>query len=106
MLDGVARVGEKPSDVGHGRGGGLGAGLPVQVSRNHTDAPIAPEAVAGLFEPFRRLRDRTGDGGFGLGLAIVASIATAHGGEAAAGALPDGGLSVTVSLPARTGPPG
>jgi hypothetical protein len=31
-----------------------------------------------LFEPFRRLRDRTGGGGFGLGLALVASIATAH----------------------------
>jgi signal transduction histidine kinase len=72
----------------------------------NTGPVIAPEAVAGLFEPFRRLRDRTGDGGFGLGLAIVASIATAHDGEAAAGALPDGGLRVMVSLPGRLGPLG
>ncbi|GIJ54173.1 two-component sensor histidine kinase [Virgisporangium aurantiacum] len=67
--------------------------------------PVVPaDAVEGLFEPFRRLLDRTGDGGFGLGLAIVASIAAAHGGEAAARPRPEGGLSVTVSLPAnRTG---
>ena len=67
----------------------------------NTGPVIAAESVEGLFEPFRRLRDRTGDGGFGLGLAIVASIATAHGGEAAALPLPGGGLSVTVSLPAQ-----
>jgi signal transduction histidine kinase len=67
----------------------------------NTGQVIAAGAVDGLFQPFRRLRDRTGDGGFGLGLAIVASIATAHGGEAAADARPDGGLTVTVSLPTR-----
>ncbi|GIF47305.1 signal transduction histidine kinase [Asanoa ferruginea] len=67
----------------------------------NTGPTIPPDAVGGLFQPFRRLRDRTGDGGFGLGLAIVASIATAHGGSAVADAPPDGGLSVTVSLPAR-----
>jgi signal transduction histidine kinase len=67
----------------------------------NTGPVIAAESVEGLFEPFRRLRDRTGDGGFGLGLAIVASIAAAHGGEAAALPLPGGGLSVTVSLPAQ-----
>ncbi|MGW4947977.1 sensor histidine kinase [Actinoplanes sp. NPDC004185] len=69
---------------------------------DNTGPVIAPEAVETLFEPFRRLRERTGDGGFGLGLAIVASIAGAHGGEAVAGARPGGGLSVTVSLPTRT----
>jgi len=66
----------------------------------NTGPIVAPDAVDGLFEPFRRLRDRTGDGGFGLGLAIVASIATAHGGHAEAAARPDGGLAVTVILPA------
>ncbi|WP_433381386.1 HAMP domain-containing sensor histidine kinase [Actinoplanes sp. CA-142083] len=66
----------------------------------NTGPVVASEAVGRLFEPFRRLHDRTGDGGFGLGLAIVASIATAHGGTAIAGARPDGGLTVTVSLPA------
>ena len=68
----------------------------------NTGPVVAPEAVAELFEPFRRLRERTDDGGFGLGLAIVASIAAAHGGEAVAEPMPDGGLSVTVRLPAGT----
>ena len=66
----------------------------------NTGPIVAPDAVGKLFEPFHRLHERTGDSGFGLGLAIVASIAAAHGGEATAGARPDGGLTVTVSLPA------
>jgi signal transduction histidine kinase len=70
----------------------------------NTGQIIPPEAVPSLFEPFRRLHERTGENGSGLGLAIVASIAAAHGGEATAGALPDGGLRVTVSLPARGEP--
>jgi signal transduction histidine kinase len=79
----------------------------VVLTVDNTGPVVAPEAVEELFQPFRRLRERTGDGGFGLGLAIVASIAGAHGGDAVAGARPEGGLSVTVSLPARTaGVPG
>jgi signal transduction histidine kinase len=73
----------------------------VHLIVDNTGPLVAPAAVGKLFEPFRRLRDRTGDGGFGLGLAIVASIAVAHGGDAVAGARPGGGLSVTVSLPTR-----
>jgi signal transduction histidine kinase len=75
----------------------------VLLTVNNTGPRVAPAAVETLFEPFRRLQERTGDGGFGLGLAIVAAIAAAHGGEAVAGARPEGGLSVTVSLPGRTG---
>jgi signal transduction histidine kinase len=65
-------------------------------------APIPPEQVPGLFEPFRRLGgDRTGsDRGAGLGLSIVRSVAAAHGGTASARALPGGGLEVTVEVPA------
>jgi signal transduction histidine kinase len=74
----------------------------VVLTVDNTGPVVAPESVGKLFEPFRRLRERTGDGGFGLGLAIVASIAVAHGGDAVAGARPGGGLSVTVSLPTRT----
>jgi signal transduction histidine kinase len=63
--------------------------------------PIPPDQVADLFEPFRRLAgDRTGsDRGAGLGLSIVRSVATAHGGHATARARSDGGLEVTVHLP-------
>jgi signal transduction histidine kinase len=67
----------------------------------NTGPVVASEAVGTLFEPFRRLHDRTGQGGFGLGLAIVASITAAHRGHVAAAARPEGGLTVTVSLPAR-----
>jgi signal transduction histidine kinase len=65
-------------------------------------APIPPDQVDALFEPFRRLHpDRTGSHrGAGLGLSIVRSVATAHGGHAALRALPEGGLEVTVELPA------
>jgi signal transduction histidine kinase len=67
----------------------------------NTGPDVAPEALPALFQPFRRLRERTGNGGFGLGLAIVASIAAAHGGQAAADSRAEGGLTVTVSLPSR-----
>jgi signal transduction histidine kinase len=62
--------------------------------------------VRELAQPFRRLRaDRTGsDEGLGLGLSIVAAIATAHGGTLDLHALPDGGLQATVALPLAAGP--
>lgn len=66
--------------------------------------PIVPAfEVEGLFEPFRRLgteRLATASGGAGLGLSIVRAVAKAHGGEVTATARPEGGLVVTVRLPA------
>ena len=58
--------------------------------------------VPGLFEPFRRGgRERTGARGSGLGLSIVRAVCDAHGGTVTAVAQqPDGGLEVTVCLPA------
>ncbi len=53
--------------------------------------------------PFERLGDdRTGTPG--LGLSIVASVATAHDGRLALVARPEGGLRVSVHLPAATAP--
>ncbi|QXJ21451.1 HAMP domain-containing histidine kinase [Actinomadura graeca] len=67
----------------------------------NTGPHVPPDRVDELFEPFRRLhRDRTGSSdGAGLGLSIVAAIAKAHDGTVHATANPDGGLSVTVTLP-------
>ena len=65
----------------------------------NTGPAIADDAVPSLFEPFHRLEERTSQAGFGLGLAIVASITTAHHGAITARARPGGGLAVTVTLP-------
>jgi signal transduction histidine kinase len=67
---------------------------------------VPPEVVTSLFDRFRRL-DGVGDHrhhGFGLGLSIVDAVARAHEGTATAEAQPDGGLLVTVRLPAATVP--
>jgi len=64
--------------------------------------PVPPDQVSALFEPFRRLDDRQGrPGGAGLGLAIVQSVVTAHGGQVSARSRAGGGLVVTVTLPSR-----
>jgi signal transduction histidine kinase len=71
----------------------------------HNSGPeVAAELVPGLFEPFRRLAsDRTSQGGgAGLGLSIVRSIATAHGGTVRACPGESGGLLVEVFLPHAT----
>ena len=57
--------------------------------------------VERLFLPFTRLDDRTRHDGFGLGLALVSSIAAVHGGTVHATAVPAGGLDITVRLPRR-----
>lgn len=66
----------------------------------NTGPVIAPEQVAGLFEPFRRLSGERLDhgGGVGLGLTIARSIVAAHGGAIEARANPGGGLVVDVRL--------
>jgi signal transduction histidine kinase len=71
------------------------------VVRNGGPRIDAAEAAA-LTEPFRRLG--RGDGGFGLGLSIVRSVAEAHGGSVALRAPEGGGLEVTVELPALPDP--
>jgi signal transduction histidine kinase len=66
----------------------------------NTGAVIPPGEVDRLFQPFQQLtgeRTRTG-GGHGLGLAIVAAIASAHGAPLTARARPEGGLAITVSF--------
>jgi len=69
--------------------------------------PIAPEAVAELFEPFRRGGvARTARDGAGLGLSIVRAVVIAHGGAVDADPVPGGGLQVTVRLPTEVPPKG
>jgi len=73
---------------------------PALTVRN-TGRAVPAEAMPALFEPFRRLTaDRTDQGGgAGLGLSIVRSITTAHGGTVRAQPRPGGGLIVEIDLP-------
>jgi two-component system OmpR family sensor kinase len=88
------------------------AGTPIEVSVTHVGdrarlevrdhGPGLPtDHPEHLFERFWRAeggRER-GRGGAGLGLAIVAAIVDAHGGEVSAGNAPDGGARFVVALP-------
>jgi signal transduction histidine kinase len=67
----------------------------------NTGAMVPADMVERLFQPFTRLHDRNRHEGFGLGLALVASIAAAHGGAVDATAIPTGGLDITIRLPRR-----
>jgi signal transduction histidine kinase len=65
---------------------------------------LPPEEMERLFERFYR-PDRSRSrktGGFGLGLSIVKSVATAHDGAVQLAGLAEGGLEVTVTLPVGT----
>ena len=67
----------------------------------NTGTVVPADMVERLFLPFTRLDDRTRHDGFGLGLALVSSIAAAHHGTVHATAVSTGGLDITVRLPRR-----
>jgi len=76
----------------------------VVLTVENTGEKLSPPLVSTLVEPFQRgtERIRTHHAGVGLGLAIVKSIVQAHGGVLTLTPRPDGGLRVTVQLPAAS----
>ncbi len=77
-------------------------GTRAELVVENTGPAVPAYEVPRLFEPFRRLRSRTGSGqGTGLGLSIVRSVAVAHGGRVDARPRDGGGLIVTVTLPTQ-----
>jgi heavy metal sensor kinase len=92
------------------------SGGTVTVEARLTDTALALEVrdggegfpagfLAHAFEPFARPeggRSRD-EGGAGLGLAIVRAVAEAHGGTAEARNLPEGGASITITIPVGDG---
>jgi two-component system sensor histidine kinase VanS len=78
----------------------------VVLTVENTGQKLTPQLVATLVEPFQRgsKRTRTDHAGVGLGLAIVNSITQAHDGTLRLAPRADGGLRVTVRLPAAPPP--
>lgn len=65
---------------------------------------VPPELRERIFEPFYRLPGATErDGGVGLGLALVKSIAIRHGGSVFCENRPDGGACFVVQMPLAAG---
>ena len=58
-----------------------------------------PEFVPHAFERFRRAEQSRSSGGAGLGLAIVAAVASAHGGTTRIAERPGGGAAVSLRIP-------
>jgi two-component system OmpR family sensor kinase len=82
--------------------------LSVEERNGHVDLHVLdrgpgfpPDFLPRAFERFSRADEARTGGGAGLGLAIVAAIARAHGGEAHAANRPSGGADVWLSLPKR-----
>jgi signal transduction histidine kinase len=96
LLDNAIRYNHADGDIWISTSIGAGSS---QLTVANTGPPVSGADAGRIFEPFQRLADRASHDGFGLGLAIVASIAAIHGGTATARPRDAGGLSVTVTIP-------
>jgi two-component system sensor histidine kinase CpxA len=63
---------------------------------------VEASQIESIFDPFTRTAEarERGSGGFGLGLAIARRAMLVHGGDASARNHPEGGLEVSLRLPA------
>ena len=72
----------------------------VVITVDDEGAGVPETERAAIWQPFTRLRDaHERAGGAGLGLAIVRSLAEAHGGRTAVEQAPGGGARFVVELP-------
>ncbi|MGA8722271.1 MAG: HAMP domain-containing sensor histidine kinase, partial [Solirubrobacteraceae bacterium] len=95
LVDNAVRYNNAGGDIWISTGGAAGSS---HLTVANTGPVISPADADRIFRPFERLDDRTSHDGYGLGLAIVASIAAIHGGTVSAHPRDDGGLSVTITI--------
>jgi signal transduction histidine kinase len=98
LVDNALRYG-----AGAVRLGALTAGDGVELHVRDEGGGFPPAFLPRAFDRFARSGER--QPGAGLGLAIVAAIASAHGGSAHAGNGPEGGADVWIALPSPDGGP-
>jgi signal transduction histidine kinase len=94
LVDNTLRYGAGPATLS----ARLGAGA-VEIHLTDDGPGFGEEFLAHAFDRFSRADRARSRGGVGLGLAIVRTIAQAHGGDAGAGNLPDGGADTWLALP-------
>jgi two-component system OmpR family sensor kinase len=94
LVDNTLRYGAGPATLS----ARLGAGA-VEIHLTDHGPGFGEEFLPHAFDRFSRADRARSRGGVGLGLAIVRTIAQAHGGDAGAGSGPDGGADTWLALP-------
>ncbi len=106
-----ARLGQLVSNLvanalGYGASGRLvtvaveGANGELSIRVHNAGAPISPDALPHIFEPFKRGRqEEAGERSLGLGLYIVDRIVSAHGGRVEVTSTAEAGTEFRVRLP-------
>ena len=94
LVDNALRYGDGPVALSARPSAG---GVELHVS--DAGPGFAPGLIDNAFERFTREDRGGGRGGAGLGLAIVAAVAAAHGREAGVANLPGGGADAWIELP-------
>jgi two-component system OmpR family sensor kinase len=94
IVDNAVRYGDGTITIAASRSGEVVAIRVVDQGPGFPD-----EFLERAFERFSRASSSRSDGGSGLGLSIVRTVARAHGGEVSAANRADGGAEVRISLP-------
>jgi two-component system, OmpR family, sensor kinase len=106
LVDNALRYGAGTIALAARRAGEAGApGEAIEIHVTDEGDGFPPEFLPRAFERFSRAPG-VRDGGAGLGLAIVATVAEAHGGSAGAANRPEGGADVWLSIPLAPRPGG
>ena len=100
LLDNAARYNTSSGDIWITTDVGSGS---AQLMVANTGPPLSAADAERILRPFQRLNDRASHTGFGLGLALVASIVEVHGGRIVATPRGGGGLVVAVTIPLAVG---